>query len=196
MITDIKHIGLFRVDFLRIVLDLDHQAIADYTLEHSKKWDRYTTYHNHEINNDWMCGIPGREDFEKDIYEAADQFTERTNRRIIDKSMGGKFLKYWCSVYNEHDQHGSHNHPNSLIAGTYYPQTSAESSVISLEAPWISHIMHDRFTKDKSTFDYKPNAGDMIMWPSWIFHRVSPQKATKIPRIAISFNLDYGRFHD
>ena len=196
MITDIKHIGLFRVDFLRIVLDLDHQAIADYTLEHSKKWDRYTTYHDKELNEDWMSGLPGREDFEKDIYEATDQFTERTNRRIIDKSMGGKFLKYWCSVYNEHDQHGSHNHPNSLIAGTYYPQTSAESSVISLEAPWISHIMHDRFTKDKSTFDYKPNAGDMIMWPSWIFHRVSPQKATKIPRIAISFNLDYGRFHD
>ena len=86
MISDIKHIGLFRVDFLRIVLDLDHQAIADYTLEHSKKWERYTTYHDHEINNDWMSGLPGREDFEKDIYEAADQFTERTNRRIIDKS--------------------------------------------------------------------------------------------------------------
>ena len=116
MITDIKHIGLFRVDFLRIVLDLDHQAIADYTLEHSKKWERYTTYHDHEINNDWMSGLPGREDFEKDIYEAADQFTERTNRRIIDKSMGGKFFNYWCIVYNEHDQHGSHNHPNSLIA--------------------------------------------------------------------------------
>ena len=56
--------------------------------------------------------------------------------------------------------------------------------------------MHDRFTKDKTSFDYKPNAGDMIMWPSWLFHRVDPQKATKIPRIAISFNLDYGRFHD
>ena len=35
MITDIKHVGLFRVDFLRIVLDLDHKAIAEYTLEHS-----------------------------------------------------------------------------------------------------------------------------------------------------------------
>ena len=52
MITDIKHIGLFRVDFLRIVLDLDHQAIADYTLEHSKKWNRYTTYHDQDINKD------------------------------------------------------------------------------------------------------------------------------------------------
>ena len=196
MITDIKHVGLFRVDFLRIVLDLDHKAIAEYTLEHKKKWDRYTTYHDIKLNEDWMSGLPGREDFENDIYEAAEQFTKRTNRRDMDESMGGKFMKYWCSVNNEHDQHGSHNHPNSLIAGTYYPQTSAESSVISLEAPWSSHIMHDRFTKNTSTFDYKPNAGDMIMWPSWLNHRVSPQPATDIPRIAISFNLDYGRFHD
>ena len=196
MISDITHIGLFRVDFLRIVLDIDHKAIAEYTLEHSKKWGSYTTYHNHKINDDWIAGLPDREKFEQDIYEAADQFTKRTDRRKIDESMGGKFLKYWCSVYNEHDQHGAHNHPNSLIAGTYYPQTSEESSSISFDSPWTSHVMHDRFTKDKTSFDYKPNAGDMIMWPSWLFHRVDPQKATKIPRIAISFNLDYGRYHD
>ena len=86
MITDIKHVGLFRVDFLRIVLDLDHKAIAEYTLEHRKKWDRYTTYHDIKLNEDWMSGLPGREDFENDIYEAAEQFTERTNRRKMDES--------------------------------------------------------------------------------------------------------------
>ena len=196
MILDIKHQGLFRVDFLRIVLDIDHKAIAEYSIEHSKKWDRYTTYHDHEINYDWMAGLPDREKFEDDIYEAADAFCKRTDRRMIDDSMGGKFLKYWCSIYHEHDQHGSHNHPNSLIAGTYYPQTAEDSSSICLEAPWQSHIMHDRLLRDTSTFNYKPNAGDMIMWPSWLFHRVHPQVKTEVPRIAISFNLDYGRFHD
>ena len=48
-IQDIKHVGLFRVDFMRYVLDLDHKAIADYTLEHSKTWDRYTTYHDRNL---------------------------------------------------------------------------------------------------------------------------------------------------
>ena len=43
MISDIKHIGLFRVDFLRIVLDIDHKAIAEYTLEHSKNCLLYTS---------------------------------------------------------------------------------------------------------------------------------------------------------
>ena len=195
MITDIKHIGLFRVDFLRIVLDLDHKAIAEYTLEHSKNWKRYTTYHDRGLNLDWQRDLPGKDKFEADLKEAADQFIKRTERRPFSDK-GGQFLWYWASIFNEGDHHGSHNHPNSLIAGTYYPQTSAESSSIMLESPWDSFIMHDTMPGEKNVFNYKPNAGDMIMWPSWIKHRVDPQPKTEVPRIAISFNFDYANYHD
>jgi len=195
MISDIKHIGLFRVDFLRLVLDLDHKAISEYTIEHSKKWDRYTTYHDKTLNLDWQKNLPEKEKFEADLKEAANEFNRRTERRKFDEK-GGQFLYYWASIYKENDHHGSHNHPNSLIAGTYYPQTSAESSSIMLEAPWTSHIMHDTLPSVKGGFNYKPNAGDMIMWPSWINHRVDPQPKTDIPRIAISFNFDYADYHN
>ena len=130
-----------------------------------------------------------------DLKEAADQFIKRTERRPFSDK-GGQFLWYWASIYNEGDHHGSHNHPNSLIAGTYYPQTSAESSSIMLESPWDSFIMHDTMPGEKIVFNYKPNAGDMIMWPSWIKHRVDPQPKTEVPRIAISFNFDYANYHD
>ena len=83
MILDIKHQGLFRVDFLRIVLDIDHKAIAEYSIEHSKKWDRYTTYHDHKINYDWMAGLPDREKFEDDIYEQKDKDISYSKEAII-----------------------------------------------------------------------------------------------------------------
>ena len=194
-IQDIKHIGLFRVDFMRFVLDLDHKAIADYTLEHSKKWDRYTTYHNGKLNKDWAKNMPGRKEFEETLHESADQFIKRTKRREFTEEVGGKYLKYWASVYKKHDQHGTHNHPNSLLAGTYYPLTGSKSSPILLEAPWDSHIMHDTLPPADASFRVKPQTGDMIMWPSWLKHRV-PAQETDEPRIAISFNFDYGRYHN
>lgn len=193
-IQDIKHIGLFRVDFMRFVLDLDHKAIAEYTIEHSKKWDRYTTYHDRSLNDDWAKGMPGREEFVGTLTKAANEFVERTSRRPFEGAQGGHYLYYWVSLYKKHDQHGTHNHPNSLLAGTYYPLTGPNSSPILLEAPWDSHIMHDTLPATEASMRIKPNTGDMIMWPSWVKHRV-PAQETDEPRIAISFNFDYGRYH-
>tara|TARA_B100000131_G_C17993859_1_gene563667 strand:+ start:74 stop:673 length:600 start_codon:yes stop_codon:yes gene_type:complete len=194
MIEDIKHVGLFRVDLLRFVLDIDHKAIADYTLEHSKTWDRYTTFHDRELNAKWQENLPDREKFEQALAKGANEFVERTERRKFTKNHGGQYLHYWVSVYRKHDQHGTHNHPNSLIAGTYYPLAGKGASSILLESPWVNHIMHDTLPQSKHYFDYKPKTGDMIMWPSWIAHRVPPQESDD-GRIAISFNFDYGRYH-
>ena len=192
-LLDVKHAGLFYVDMLRVVSDVDHKAIAEYTLEHSKTWDRYTTYHDKLLNSRWQENLPNREKFEADIYAAGDEFVKRTGRKPFK---GKPFMYYWCSVYREGDHHGSHNHPNSLIAGTYYAQVVADSSSITLEAPWKNHVMHDTLPFKESTYPYKPNAGDMLLWPSWLDHRVNPQVKTDNPRIAISFNLDYAKYHD
>ena len=190
-IADIKHMGLFEVDVLRIVTDLDNKAITDYTLQHREKWDRYTTYHDQELNKDWQYSLPDRARLENAIIEAGHEFVKRTKRKPFEER---PFLYYWCSVYDEGDQHGSHNHPNSLLAGTYYPSVGADSSSIQLEAPWKSHIMHDNVPI--GVYSYKPNPGDMLMWPSWIDHRVPVQGKSDTRRVAISFNLDYNKYHD
>lgn len=191
MLEDVKQIGLFEVPILRIVTSLDNQAIADYSIEHFKTWNRYTTYHDRDLNSRWQEGIPGRDKLENAILQAGVEFVNRTGRR---KFKDAPFMYYWCSVYHEGDQHGSHNHPGSLVAGTYYPSVGDSSSSIILEAPWKSHIMHDNIPPGK--YDYKPNPGDMLVWPSWIDHRVPVQGPSNITRIAISFNLDYKRYHD
>jgi len=190
MLEDVKKVGLFEVPILRIVTGLDNQAIADYTLEHCKTWDRYTTYHDKALNARWQEGMPGKDKLDEAIIEAGNEFVARTGRKKFDEP---PFMYYWCSVYNEGDYHGSHNHPNSLIAGTYWASAGDASSSLLMEAPWKSHIMHDNIPI--GAFNYKPNTGDMLVWPSWIDHRVPTQGPSDVPRIAISFNLDYARFH-
>jgi len=190
MLEDVKKVGLFEVPILRIVTGLDNQAIADYTLEHCKTWDRYTTYHDKALNARWQEGMPGKDKLDEAIIEAGNEFVARTGRKKFDEP---PFMYYWCSVYNEGDYHGSHNHPNSLIAGTYWASAGDASSSLLMEAPWKSHIMHDNIPI--GVFNYKPNTGDMLVWPSWIDHRVPTQGPSDVPRIAISFNLDYAKFH-
>jgi len=196
MIVDTKPIQLFPVEMHRIVLDIDHDAITEYTLKHRDKWKGYTTYHDADINLDWKEGLPDRDNLEQSIINAAKEYLKRTKRPQFTDYGGGTFLAYWASVYDQHHQHGAHIHANSLIAGTYYPNSSAESSSIMFEAPWSSHLMHDPSIIDKSTFSYHPNSGDMLLWPAWLTHRVEPQKESSTRRIAISFNLDYKKYHD
>lgn len=196
MIVDTKAIQLFPVEMHRIVTDLDHKAITEYTLEHRKTWKGYTTYHDQEINHKWMEGLPDRDKLQKSMVDAGKEYLKRTKRPSFTDYGKGTFLFYWASVYDQHDQHGAHVHANSLVAGTYYPSAHVESSSITFEAPWSSHIMHDQHLVPQSTFHYKPNSGDMLLWPAWLTHRVEPQKETNTNRIAISFNLDYKKYHD
>lgn len=195
MISDVKHMGKFHVDFLRVVLDLPHQEIAEHTIKFvDEECPRYTTYHNHELNEKWKATLPHRKELEADLINMGREFTKRTPRKEFPEGEE-PFLFYWASVYRKGDQHGSHIHPNSLIAGTYYPQVGPASESITYEAPWTHCMMHESLPFESSLFSYKPNVGDCMLWPSWISHRVSPQKESDIDRVAISFNLDYKKYH-
>jgi|13_taG_2_1085334.scaffolds.fasta_scaffold17285_3 uncharacterized protein (TIGR02466 family) len=196
MIEDVKHLEIFPVDVFRIVLALDHAAITEYTLEHKKKWNQYTTYHNHEINRDWQKNLPDRKKLEESLIEVSDRWNKKTGRKLFSEYGDGAFLHYWVSVYSENDQHGSHNHPGSSIAGTYYPSCGMDSASINFEAPWDAHTMHDTIDFSKKVYKYRPQIGDALIWPSWLYHRVQTQGPSDVPRIAISFNLDYNKYHD
>lgn len=196
MIVDTKGMYVFPVEVHRIVLDIDHQAIADYTLEHRETWPGYTTYHDQELNKEWQAGLPDREKLESCMIEAGNEYCKRTKRPLFSEYGGGHWLFYWVSVYDEGDQHDSHNHPNSLIAGTYYTNIGKGSSALTLEAPWKNHIMHDQFMNRHMTHPIQPNTGDMYLWPAWLDHRVQKQRESDKRRIAISFNLDYNKYHD
>jgi len=196
MIVDVKAVDLFPIELHRIVLDIDHKAITEYTLEHRKTWKRYTTYHDRKLNAEWQKNLPDREKLEYDMQLAGHEYLKRTKRKTFQEYGGGCFFHYWCSVYNEFDQHGAHIHANSLLAGTYYPSAGDSSSSICFEAPWSSHIMHDQHAARLTMHEYKPAPGDMLLWPSWLTHRVGVQGKSDIPRIAISFNLDYMKYHD
>ena len=190
MIEEVKHYGIFRVDLMRASLKLPHEEISKYCLSMIEGSGGYTTFHDDALNKKFKENFPYKEDFENDLCQAADKFVKETLRAPFEKG-GGHSLNYWCSAYNEGDYHDSHIHPRSLISGTYYPQVSIDTSAITFEAPYTSRLMHDTLNMRFIVFDYKPQSGECLLWPSWLDHRVARQGACEKPRIAISFNIDY-----
>lgn len=193
-ILDIKEYDVFPVTISRVVMDIDHAAIAANAIEWINKCDRYTTYHNKELNDRWFDQMPDRDKFLDDVYTSTNHLLETTKRRTF-ASRDDMYFWAWVSKYEAGDQHGSHNHPRSLISGTYYPQADSSSAQLMYDNPWTSHIMHDTISSDVISHGIQPKTGDMMLWPSWLFHRVPPQKQTEVPRIAISFNVDYSRYY-
>ena len=187
MIVDTKYTDLFAVKISRVVLDLDHEAIAEYTIDHQKNypWGRYTTFHDPKCNNDWRANLPDKDKLDEALKQAGKDLCAATKRKELEDP----YLWYWVSIYDENDDHGSHNHPGSLLSGTYWPSCDETSSPILLTSPTQTYQMHDRLPNQD--FIYQPQPGDMLMWPSWVEHRVHKQKKPNKPRIAISFNLDY-----
>lgn len=187
IIVDTKYTDLFAVKISRVVLDLDHEAIAEYTIDHQKNypWGRYTTFHDPKCNNDWRANLPDKDKLDEALKRAGRDLCATTKRKELDDP----YLWYWVSIYDENDDHGSHNHPGSLLSGTYWPSCDETSSPILLTSPTQTLQMHDRLPVQD--YIYQPQPGDMLMWPSWVEHRVHKQKKPNKPRIAISFNLDY-----
>ncbi len=189
MILDIEQREIFPVDFSRVVLDVDHDKILNYTLKFVEGIDHYTTYHDLDVNKEWRSGLEELNELAADINEACKHFCEKTGRVIKDE----RLLTMWASVYNDGKGHGAHIHRRSLLSGTYYPIGTEEHSRIIFESPYQNHTMHDTIDEDRMKMSQKPKTGDMYIWPSWVQHRVVEQSPTSQPRVAISWNMDSRR---
>ena len=83
-----------------------------------------------------------------------------------------------------------HTHAGSRISGVYYYQTSDKDGSIRFQNP--NPFVHFRgFPADgvpNESISYKSKNGRIILFPSWLTHRVNRNLTTN-ERISISFNL-------
>lgn len=190
MINNLERMNLFPVQVHKATPNLDHMIIADYTISQSKFWERYTTYNDPEANNRWLTRLPQRKLLEQSIIDFADEYLKQTNRPVRHKKSN---LMLWANVYNQHVSHDLHNHANALLSGIYYPQADTNSSPLIYHSPWEKLLMYDYFLLENgsSHFAIYPKSGDMLIWPSWLDHRMPTQGASDIQRISIPFNITY-----
>ena len=101
----------------------------------------------------------------------------------------------WANINGPGNFNRPHIHPNSLFSGVYFVKTPQNSGNLMLYDPrsGVQMTMPNRKEGKLSPelwreVHYEPKAGRCIMFPSWLWHEVKPNKSNDI-RISVSFNF-------
>lgn len=114
------------------------------------------------------------------IKKAVNKFL-RENYVDVAVNMDSIFI--WASIQGNGTSHQSHHHLGSSVSGVLYLKVPLGSGSIVFEDPRGTLPPFGR------TLRVQPEEGDLIIFPSWLSHRVSPS-VTPAPRISLSFNVD------
>ena len=99
----------------------------------------------------------------------------------------------------------AHIHPNCIWSGVYFVQAPKDSGRIEFIDPRTQNLMsRPKYIPDAKRpriswrkVQYKPVAGKMLVFPSWLYHSVLPNrskaKGKAADRVVVSFNLSQVR---
>jgi len=117
----------------------------------------------------------------------------------IKKEIEFYFSASWINKLVYSEQIPIHNHPNSLISGTYYIDVRMESSPISFKKSYDhvtvfpNAISPGRSGKNVNQYNQEeytiyPENGMLAMWPSSVLHEVNYSQE-ETGRYGLSFNI-------
>ena len=104
----------------------------------------------------------------------------------------GKHNNVWININKKGDYNKRHTHPNSCMSGVFYI-TDTTSDIVFERPESIDRFHIDSMLSKHNTplsfheVRYTPRRGMLIMFPSWLTHRVEPNTTDKT-RISIAFN--------
>ena len=111
----------------------------------------------------------------------------------------------WSIINPPGSSNRAHIHPGCIWSGVYYVQAPRNSGGIEFIDPRTQNLMSSvEYIPDTkrpricwTKVQYKPVAGRMLIFPSWLYHSVAPNqsraKGKDADRIIVSFNLSQKR---
>jgi uncharacterized protein (TIGR02466 family) len=134
----------------------------------------------------------------KKEYEPLIQELFTMQKEIIQEEhldMEPRLGNMWANINPPGGYNNGHLHPNSLFSGAYYVKAQPNAGRLQLmdPRPGVQQCMPNR-KKGKLPRElwretyYDAIPGRLIMFPSWMWHKVEPNKSNDI-RISVSFNF-------
>ncbi|MGB3179039.1 MAG: TIGR02466 family protein [Albidovulum sp.] len=167
----------------------DDEAGQDWCEENG--YPGYTSYAS-------LADLPWRFPIFKDLVKVLDKHAAAFAKDLAF-DLGDKKIKLdslWINILPAGGVHTSHIHPHSVISGTTYVTMPSGTSAIKFEDPRLAMMMAAPARKTKAPSELRqfiyvaPNAGEVLMWESWLRHEV-PMNMADEDRISISFNYGW-----
>lgn len=162
------------------------KPIIEKTEEHS--WGYVSTYgdkqiHDHLESFTWISSY---------IKELSYQFVKDIGFYFKhDIKIGSLFI----SKIENHQHHSRHTHPNALLSGVMYLETTSICAPIVFEDPRtvreFNNLGNTSITKiNTPEITFNPKSGDILIFEGWVPHRV-PSIKEKGNRLTLVFNIAY-----
>ena len=132
----------------------------------------------HFLNKDKLT------DLKRTIMERVDEYCFTAGLDSVEMSMS------WINYQTKEGFVAPHRHQLSVVSGAYYPICDKDSAPLVFDSPILGpkmaeiHNQATEYTADK--MEFVPQAGMLILFPSWLYHHSLPNKTDE--RITISFN--------
>ena len=101
----------------------------------------------------------------------------------------------WANINPPGAYNKLHCHPNSLFSSVYYVKSEPNSGRLKIHEPRpgkqliLPSLKKEKLPQDLWDSVYlEPVVGRVVMFPSWLWHEVEPNKSNDL-RISISFNF-------
>jgi uncharacterized protein (TIGR02466 family) len=125
-------------------------------------------------------------------------------------AMSKRKLVVWATIHTNGSAHPAHDHSDSVVSGVFYVQTPPHATGrIVFTDPRNS--LYDRINELNGkipepmpppfhyNFALRPGEGSVVVFPSWLIHRVEPMRVSHgrktADRVSFAFNL-FGEWED
>ncbi len=159
-----------------------------------RAWSRehhYPGYTSYGSLNDLPTRDPAFAELAKVLTRHATAFAKEC---AFDLARKPRLDSLWVNLLKSGGRHSGHIHPHSILSGTLYVETPANSGAIGFEDPRLPLMMAAPLRRadapqELQTFvTVQPRPGLLLMWESWLRHEVRPAIG-KGERLSISFNF-------
>jgi uncharacterized protein (TIGR02466 family) len=133
----------------------------------------YKTSYNMSQVESYLSNFPF---IKQSIIEIAQNYTTKIGYQLPDKID----ISLFTSRMIIGDRHESHIHPDSILSGLFYLNIDKNSAPILFEDPRPIRPFNQLIPIDKNRLEkyntyeisFMPKVGDIIIWESWLKHRV------------------------
>ena len=178
------------------VIDINNETLNNHLEKNIVKWSETDKGVTKTNSNGWHSTVDmhQKEEYKELVSILFQAQLNIYNNEGLDSE---PFLgNMWANINPPGGANKPHIHPNSLWSGVYYIKAPEKCGNLVLEDPKSVSLMVMPRRKQNiqlplhthRILNYKPLAGRLIMFPSWLNHWVEPNESNDI-RISVSFNF-------